>query len=432
MYSKGYSFLLLAAVLLALSSTADAQQRQIERATIAPDRNEQAPTTSPVFVRGQIDEGITYGHHNKPGTDNDAFGYFNPTEPLFDAFESDLYPESAFAGTIAGDDRLYYVLQPEEGDSDLLGWYDFDAQEIGPHQAITVFDAEGNEMEVANIPQWVDAGIDTETGHMILLARAGACTTEMGGALWELNLSTLEAHFMIQFTDPDNCPLSGAYDNENNRYVGMIPDAGFEGFYQADLTTGETVGTIPLPGDMNEGTIAQFIQSASTNYYVNEDPSDNEVWFFLFEGASAYVGTSRLIEFDENGIISGSSNYGTIDANVDYVEVLTSGFPSMAPPPGEVSVEDGGTPSALEFIGIYPNPFQSAATVTIRATAGSEHVSVKAYDVLGREVAMLHDGPLSADTHRFNLQGANLPAGLYLVSVRSGDSVQTQKVVLTR
>jgi hypothetical protein len=37
------------------------------------------------------------------------------------------------------------------------------------------------------------------------------------------------------------------------------------------------------------------------------------------------------------------------------------------------------------------------------------------YDVLGREVAVLHDGPLAAGAHRLALDASRLPPGVYVV-----------------
>ncbi len=53
-----------------------------------------------------------------------------------------------------------------------------------------------------------------------------------------------------------------------------------------------------------------------------------------------------------------------------------------------------------------------------------------AYDVLGRQVAVLHEGALAANTYHFGLEATGLPSGVYFVSVRSGDFAQTKKVVL--
>ena len=374
--------------------------------------------------------------HNRPGTDRDCYGSFDPNDD-FSAQCMELFPESAFAGTVIttdeGEGILYYVKQFERGSTDVgidsLGGYNFDTGEELEQLPITYFDAEGNEVpSSATLPQWADGGLDTATGEMILLGRFQACTVEAGGQLWSLNVETREARPLITFTDPDNCPLSGAYDNENNRFIGMVPDAGFEGFYQADLTTGETVATVPLPVDIFMNTVANFIQGGATNFGVDNDPTNNEAWIFLFEGVNPDLASSaRLITFDDDGIIDGSQNAGAIDLKADWVEVLTSGFKSQ---PVAVANEAGAAPGAFAFIGVFPNPFQASATVMLQANEPVARATVKAYDLLGREVATLHDGPLAATQHQFGLEARDLPAGVYFVSVRSGDFHQTKKVVL--
>lgn len=62
----------------------------------------------------------------------------------------------------------------------------------------------------------------------------------------------------------------------------------------------------------------------------------------------------------------------------------------------------------------YPNPFTDAATFTL-AVARTQHVQVEVFDMQGRRVALLHDGPLQADTaHPFVLAAGTLPSGTYL------------------
>lgn len=417
----------------AIPASAQNKSLDVSRLTAAPAGAQSAIHTPVDAIYGQrIEAGLAYGHLNRPGTDRDVFGWFNPQDPSFDYGDGALYPESSFAGTIAGDGRLYFITQVDGSASDSLGWYDFDSGELGPMVPVTFLDEFGAPIPVDLLPQWVDAGVNTETGEMVLMGRAGACSDEGGSALYSLNLDTHEGQFMMQFVDPMACPLSGAYDNENNRYVGMVPytDATAD-LVQVDLTTGETVATVPLPDDV---TIAMFIQSAATNYGEDDDPSNNEVWFFLFEeqgaGSQVYFGTARRVDFNGEGVITGLTNFGPIDESTTYVEVLTSGFANNAPAPGGVSVEPGATPKAFEFVGVYPNPMRSAATVMLRSNEAAQDVTVTVYDVLGRQVATLHDGPLSASMHHLALDGAGLPNGVYLVSVRSGDFSQTKKVVL--
>ncbi len=98
--------------------------------------------------------------------------------------------------------------------------------------------------------------------------------------------------------------------------------------------------------------------------------------------------------------------------------------------PGTVSEEEGAEPevSSLE---VYPNPSVGLATVALTLDAASE-TRVVVYDVLGRQVATLYAGDLSAGAHRFAFDAAGLPSGLYLVRVE-GDGVRlSRRVTLVR
>ena len=83
----------------------------------------------------------------------------------------------------------------------------------------------------------------------------------------------------------------------------------------------------------------------------------------------------------------------------------------------------------------YPNPSRSAATVPLVLGEAAE-VRLTVYDVLGREVALLHEGRLAAGEHRFMLESRALPAGLYLVRAEvqtaSSAPVLTRRLTLLR
>ena len=80
-----------------------------------------------------------------------------------------------------------------------------------------------------------------------------------------------------------------------------------------------------------------------------------------------------------------------------------------------VDAEDGGPArDAFELGTPYPNPSGGGVTVAVTLGQGAE-VRVGVFDVLGRRVAVLWDGPLAAGAHALRLDGAALPAGLYVV-----------------
>jgi hypothetical protein len=84
--------------------------------------------------------------------------------------------------------------------------------------------------------------------------------------------------------------------------------------------------------------------------------------------------------------------------------------------------EDDLASAATGLSAVSPNPATGTARFTI-GTASSEPVSVAVYDALGRRVALVHDGPVSAG-EAFTVDVSRLPAGVYVVRA-SGAAVQS-------
>ncbi|PAP78442.1 T9SS type A sorting domain-containing protein [Rubrivirga marina] len=79
-----------------------------------------------------------------------------------------------------------------------------------------------------------------------------------------------------------------------------------------------------------------------------------------------------------------------------------------------------------------PNPTSDLATFSLRLQA-TEAVTVDVLDALGRRVAVLHDGPLlSGVDHTFGVEGAALPAGVYVVRVVGETVRQSRRVTVAR
>ncbi|MEM1042684.1 MAG: T9SS type A sorting domain-containing protein [Bacteroidota bacterium] len=98
-----------------------------------------------------------------------------------------------------------------------------------------------------------------------------------------------------------------------------------------------------------------------------------------------------------------------------------------------VSAENGPAETrkpVAELLPSYPNP--SDGTVTLPLVLGTAaEVRVTVFDVLGREVAVLHEGPLAAGEHRLQFVKAGLSAGVYLVRAEgSGVAVSRRLTVL--
>lgn len=96
------------------------------------------------------------------------------------------------------------------------------------------------------------------------------------------------------------------------------------------------------------------------------------------------------------------------------------------------SEPEAGLPLRDALAPAFPNPFRSQARLELALAEARAHVAVEAFDVLGRRVAVLHDGPLAAGRHALALDAARWPAGVYLVRA-SGDGLDlAQRVTLLR
>jgi hypothetical protein len=59
-------------------------------------------------------------------------------------------------------------------------------------------------------------------------------------------------------------------------------------------------------------------------------------------------------------------------------------------------------------------------------------VSLKVYDVLGREVATLVDRELAPGSYQIQFDGSNLPSGVYIVRLIAGSYSESRKMLLIK
>ncbi len=79
----------------------------------------------------------------------------------------------------------------------------------------------------------------------------------------------------------------------------------------------------------------------------------------------------------------------------------------------------------------YPNPFNPSTTIEYFLPQSSR-VVLKVYDVLGKEIRTLVDGKQAAGRYRVQLDGKNLPGGMYFYRIQAGGFVQTKKLTLLK
>jgi hypothetical protein len=79
----------------------------------------------------------------------------------------------------------------------------------------------------------------------------------------------------------------------------------------------------------------------------------------------------------------------------------------------------------------YPNPFNPTTEISYSIPANAQ-VSMKVYDALGREVANLVDGYVTAGVHTVKFNASSLASGMYMYRLTAGTFTDSRKLVVLK
>jgi hypothetical protein len=263
----------------------------------------------------------------------------------------------------------------------------------------------------------LDALLALKIGNFVLL--------DANSNHYPLDLQQLDTNFIYQnFNDAlntlfcDTIPRSALYrkiafdyfaiiknlkklksDNSNNVTIK---------FKLLDRTTGNTLyssNAFPLPLDSVKRTY-------SGNLMVP------------LNGLNLLYDLSLLIEL--NGI---KEVYLNQTENINLINTYLSGIQTL----GKRNETNVNLDQALEY-GLeqnFPNPFNPATTIKF-VIPKSSIVTLKIYDILGREVKELLNEFRPEGSYELIFDGRGLPSGVYFYQIQSANFIQTRKMVLIR
>jgi len=111
--------------------------------------------------------------------------------------------------------------------------------------------------------------------------------------------------------------------------------------------------------------------------------------------------------------------------------VVPANRPSLVITYTTTSVAESSIPETFSLSQNYPNPFNPSTTIAYRVR-GHELVSLKIFDLLGREVMTLVKEVKSPGAYEAAWDAGELTSGVYWYQLRSGPHTETRKMILLR
>ena len=271
------------------------------------------------------------------------------------------------------------------------------------------------------------------------------------GSGWvDIERTTTSDHSWVQVTYPLSTFVS-ATSTVQFRFVaddegagGSVVEAGVDDFMlYNDLSTFDTEDpevtvVAPLPDAVFVGDIMPALEWTATD---DTGVTYVQAWY------SADGGATWPYLVDEGALTSPSAGDfdGVPDSDMAMIKIIcfdaelnmgsddTDGVFTLDTITG---VEDGDLPARIGLAQNHPNPFNPATEISFSLPT-KQTVTLKVYDVAGREVATLARGVHTAGPHTVMWRGqddhgARVASGLYFYRLRTQDGTETRKMTLLK
>ena len=120
-----------------------------------------------------------------------------------------------------------------------------------------------------------------------------------------------------------------------------------------------------------------------------------------------------------------------IGQNIDNAPKYRALIDNLCSASSAVTDKKNLAPTSILLEQNYPNPFNPTTVISYQISAISQ-LSLKVYDVLGRQVEILVSERQSEGSHLATFNANNLPSGVYFYRLQAGSFTQTKKLLLIK
>ena len=208
------------------------------------------------------------------------------------------------------------------------------------------------------------------------------------------------------------------------------------------ISSNESGGTNIFAGTNGKGIFLSTNNGTSWNP-ANTGLTDSIVNCFVVTGTNVFSGTAHCLYLSTNNGNSwtpvstgGIFNLGISALAVSGTNVFAGTMygvwrRQLSEMITDVKISLHELPTEYALNQNYPNPFNPTTTINYQLPTQSQ-VTLKVFDVLGREVATLTNGVEEPGYKSVTFDANRLPSGVYFYRIQAGSFVETKKLLLIR
>jgi len=310
----------------------------------------------------------------------------------------------------------------------------------GTEQWVQRYNGSGNTSDGGN-----DLYIDN-TGNVFVIANSGGAGTSQDYLTLKYNSSGVQ-----QWEQRFNGSANG--DDFGMKICGDNLGGVYVSGYTTSLGSFKDIATIKY----NASGVQQWIKTYNGLGNKNDEANDLSVdnngnvyitgYSFGFRTQADYV----TLKYNSSGILQWEQRYNeTVDSS-DYSNAIavdksgnvyvtgasfqtTSNYDFVTikyTQPVGINTISNEVPSKYSLSQNYPNPFNPSTNIRFDMRKG-DFVTIKIYDMLGKEIENLLSEYKAAGSYEINFDGSKLQSGVYFYKMQTADFIETKRMMLVK
>ncbi len=265
-------------------------------------------------------------------------------------------------------------------------------------------------------------------------------TINTGKSIYLTNIISIGCSYIVSIPASTSYPDNANKELTNGSYarINVMSDPGWEGVYDVSMNTRDIVIDLGREKQVQQ-FVADYLYDSSVSIYL---PNQVEV----------LVSTDNVNFSDEGYIpLPNIPPYGTSASSYKCVNTLSSPVEARyvkfsVTPGGPWTFDDeyevrnnnttnieelNATPKVYSLFQNYPNPFNPTTIIKYQLPINS-YVTLKLYDIVGREIRTLINTNKQAGTYIVKLNASKLSCGVYFYRFTANNYSSVKKLVLIK